>query len=403
MTTALTLPQRAAVALGSAEHEANLKKLAKKHADIVEIKNAAGREQAHSAMMVLANARVSITKAGKAARDDANAFSKAVIAEEKRLIEIIEPEEARLRGLRDEWDAEREREKQAKAEAEKNRIAAHQERIVEIRGAVAAASTCPSALVLEHIGDVERMVIDASFEEFQGQAQLAKDETLDKLREIHAAAVAREEEAARLVAEREELERLRKEAAEREAVAAAARAEEERKARAEREAEEKRLAEQRAAQEAELRAQREAHEKQMAAERAEADRVAREHEAKMRAEREEAARIDRERWAAEQEELRKQREAQAAEAKRLADERAELERQQREAEEKRRREDAARQAHADAADAQIRGAAYEMLDALRQWRYAEQTGDAEELANARKSRDEAIDAATLVDAEFVAA
>lgn len=402
-STELTLPQRAAVALGSAEHETKLKELAIKHADITVIKNPAGREQAHAAMMTLANARVSITKAGKAARDDATKFSAAVIAEEKRLIAIIEPEESRLRTMRDDWDAEREREKQAKAEAEKNRIAALQERIAEIRGAVGAASMCSPDLVLEHIGDVERMAIDASFEEFQGQAQLAKDETLDKLREIHAAAVAREEEAARLKAEREELERLRKEAAEREAVAAAARADEERQARAAREAEEKRLAEQRAAQEAELRAQREAHEKQLAADRAEADRIAREQEAKLRADREEAARIDRERWAAEQEELRKVREAQAAEAKRIADERAELERRQREAEEQHRREEEAKKAQADAADAQIRGAAYEMLDALRQWRYAEQTGDSEELANARKARDEAIDAATLVDAEFVAA
>lgn len=374
-STELTLPQRAAVALGSAEHEAKLKELAAKHADIVEIKNPAGREQCHGAMMTLANARVSISKAGKAARDDANAFSKAVIAEEKRLIEIIEPEESRLRGMRDEWDAEREREKEAKAAAERQRIAALQERITEIRGAVAAASFgCSSALVLEHIGDIERMVVDASFEEFQGQAQLAKDETLDKLREIHAAAVAREEEAARLkaeqeaeaarlAAEREELARLRAAEEERQAIAAAERAEEERKARAEYEAEQARLA----------------------AERAEADRIARE------------------KLAAEEAKLRAERERQAAEEKRLAEDRAELDRQKREAEEQRRREEEAARAAKDAADMQIRNAAYQMLDALRQWRYAEQTGDSEELANARKSRDEAIDAATVADTELVTA
>lgn len=338
-STELTLPQRAAVALGSAEHEAKLKELAAKHADIVEIKNPAGREQCHGAMMVLANARIAITKAGKEARDDATKFSKAVIEEEKRLIAIIEPEESRLRTMRDDWDAEREREKQAKAEAEKRRIAALQERIVEIRGAVAAASTCPPALVLEHIGDIERMVIDASFEEFQGQAQLAKDETLDKLREIHAAAVAREEEAARLKAEREELARLRAAEEERQRVAAAERAEEERKARAEYEAEQERLAAERAKQEEELRAQREAHERQLAAERAEADRIAREQEAKARAEREEADRVAREKWKAEQAELQAERDRQVAEAKRLADERAEIERQQREAEEQRRRDE----------------------------------------------------------------
>lgn len=383
-STELTLPERAAVALGSAEHETKLKELAVKHADITEIKNGAGRDQCHAAMMMLANARVAITKAGKEARDDANAFAKAVIAEEKRLISIIEPEESRLRALRDEWDEERERERQAKAEAEKRRIAALQERITEIRGAVAAASTSSSANVLEHIGDIERMVIDASFEEFQGQAQLAKDETLDKLREIHAAAVAREEEAARLKAEREELARLRAEAEVREREAAAKRAEEERKAQEARDAEERRLAAERAAQEAELRAQREEHDKQLAKERAEADRIARE------------------KWKAEQAELQAERDRQAAEAQRLADERAELERQQREAEEQRRREEARARAEKDAADAQIRRTAPQMLDALMQWRCAEQTKDKVELENARKARDAAIEAATIV-AEEVAA
>ncbi|MEM5429373.1 hypothetical protein [Cupriavidus oxalaticus] len=399
-STELTLPQRAAVALGSADHEAKLKELAAKHADIVEIKNPAGREQCHGAMMVLANARIAITKAGKEARDDATKFSKAVIEEEKRLIAIIEPEESRLRTMRDDWDAEREREKQAKAEAERQRIADLHYQIARIREWVTVATGRKPDEVAEIIQDVTNTPIDASFEEFQGQAQLAKDETLDKLREIHAAAVAREEEAARLKAEREELARLRAAEEERQRVAAAERAEEERKAREAYEAEQARLAEERAAQEAELRAQREAHERQLAAERAEADRIAREEEAKARAEREEADRVAREKWKAEQAELQAERERQAAEAQRLADERAEMERQQREAEEQRRRDEEAKRAAADAADAQIRAAACQMLDALRQWSYAEQTGDSEELANARKARDAAIDAATLVDAEF---
>ncbi|CAJ0737798.1 hypothetical protein R16034_00852 [Ralstonia edaphis] len=364
-TTALTLPERAAIALGTAKHEANLLALAKKHADIVEIKNPAGREQCHGAMMTLANARIAISKAGKEARDDATKFSKAVIEEEKRLISIIEPEEDRLRGLRDAWDAEREREKQAKAEAEKCRIAALQERIAEIRGAVAAAATCKPDLVLEHIGDIERMVIDASFEEFQGQAQLAKDETLDKLREIHAQAVAREEEAARMAAEREELDRLRREEAERQAQAAAARAEEERRLAAERET-----------QEAQLRAEREAHERQLASERAEADRIARE------------------KLAAEEAELRAQREAQEAEARRLAEARAQLEHQQREAEEQRKREEAQRAAAAQAADEQLRSAAHLLLAACKA-----ALAEGPDMFCAAQLR-AAIDAAEVVDAEM---
>lgn len=74
-------------------------------------------QECHSAAMAATKARTAIVQAGKAARDDATRFSKAVIAEEARLIAIIQPEESRLKVLRDEWDAKEAREKAAKAEA----------------------------------------------------------------------------------------------------------------------------------------------------------------------------------------------------------------------------------------------------------------------------------------------
>lgn len=347
--TALTVVERAAVALGSSKLEGELVALAAKSADIVEIKNAAAREQCHSAMMALANTRTSITKTGKAARDDANAFSKAVIAEEKRLVDLIEPEESRLRGLRDGWDEAREAEKRAKAEAEAQRIKDHQYTIARIREWVPVASGRRAEEIEEIIGDVIGTPVDASLEEFQGQAQLAKDETLDKLRELHATAVAREEEAARvkaeqeaeaarLAAEREELAKLRAEAAQREAEAAAARA---------------------------------AEEKRIAAERAEADRIARE------------------RLEAEEAELRAERDRQAAEAKRLADEREALERQQREAEAAERRRIEEQQAAEAAAAARVRDSAELMLDALREIKAIATQDRVIEIA------DQAINAATL--------
>ena len=293
-TTALTVVERAAVALGSSKLQGELVALAKKSADITEIKNAAAREQCHSAMMALASTRTSITKTGKAARDDANAFSKAVIAEEKRLIDLIEPEESRLRALRDEWDEAREAEKRAKAEAEAKRIALIREHIADILAIPGKVAGHTSAQLQIDIDDLAALSITLDrFEEFTGDATAARDTTLDKLREMQSAAAAREEEAARikaeqeaeaarLAAEREELARLRAEAAKRDEEAAAARA---------------------------------AEEKRIAAERAEADRIARE------------------RLEAEEAELRAERERQAAEAKRLADEREALERQQRERDE----------------------------------------------------------------------
>lgn len=101
----LTVEARAAVALKSSDTELHLIALAAKNAGIVAIIDKAGREQAHGAAMELKTTRVAIEKTSKTARDDATKFSRAVIEEEKRLVAIIQPEETRLLGLRDDWDA----------------------------------------------------------------------------------------------------------------------------------------------------------------------------------------------------------------------------------------------------------------------------------------------------------
>ena len=133
-STNLTVIERAALALGAAEHETKLRELAARHADITAITNEAGRDDCHSALMELRSTRVAIEKTGKDAREDAQKFAKAVIAEEKRLVEIIAPEEERLRKLRDDWDAAREQERLAEAEAERIRVEGHMARIATLRG-----------------------------------------------------------------------------------------------------------------------------------------------------------------------------------------------------------------------------------------------------------------------------
>ncbi|WP_157661659.1 hypothetical protein [Burkholderia ubonensis] len=293
----LTLPERAAVALGAPKYEQELRDLVAKSATITEVKNKDGREQCHGAMMTLKNTRVAIEKAAKAAREDATAFSKAVIAEEKRLVALAEPEETRLQDLRDAWDAEVEREKAAKAAAEKARVDGIRKRIAEIQAIPAMLVGKQSATIAAAIEGLEAVEIaEESFGEFADEAKAVHLMTVSKLNDMLSAQVAHEAEQARLAAEREELARLRVEQEERDRQAAAARAEQEAKDRAERERIE---AEQRAAREAEetrLRAEREAHE----------------------------AELRRQREAAEAE-LRRQREAEEA---LLAEQRAELARQQ---------------------------------------------------------------------------
>lgn len=308
--TELTVIERAAIALGTSERETELRALVAKSNDIAEIKNSAGRDQCHAAAMLLRAARTSIRKVGKDARDDATKFSKAVIAEEDRLVALIETEETRLLGMRDAWDEAREAEKRAKLEAAQRRVASIREHIDDIRSFAQRAVGAPSASIAMWIEELQELGITLDrFAELTGEAEAVRDATLDKLRELHAVAVAQEAEAARLAAEREELERQRTELAaqrereeaeraERERVEAAARAEQERIDREHREAEEAerraamaaeeaRLAEQRAEQErrqAELdRAEREQREREEAAAQeaaeaaaqAERDRVAR--------------------------------------------------------------------------------------------------------------------------------
>ena len=128
-STEMTIPERAAVALNSIKVTNELRELVASSADIVFVIDSAGREQAHRIGMNLKNARIAIEKAGKAARDDATKFSKGVIAEEARLVAIIEPEESRVFDLRDKWDAQIEAEKQAKIAAERLRIEGIQARI----------------------------------------------------------------------------------------------------------------------------------------------------------------------------------------------------------------------------------------------------------------------------------
>lgn len=286
-TTALAPAQRAAIALDSAKHRKELADLVRKSADIVAVLNADAREQAHRAGMVLKNTRVAIQKRGKEAREDATAFSKAVIAEEKALIDMISPEEERVLALRDEWDAKVEAERQAKIEAERKRVEAIQARIAEIRGIPVVAAGKSSEAISRLIASLVDDVPDASFQEFEETAKAVRLEVLDKLakmeteqrgieieqevarQEAERRRIAQEEEAARLKAEREELARLR---AEQEARAAEERrrlqAEQEEaaaKARAEQEAAQAALQAERGRMNAELAAERERIAKEQAA------------------------------------------------------------------------------------------------------------------------------------------
>jgi hypothetical protein len=333
----LTVPERAAVALGTAEHEKTLIELSKKYSDITKIVNPAGREQCHSAYMELKNTRVAIATAGKAAREDANAFQKAVIAEVDRLTAITAAEEGRLQALRDAYDAEREAERLAKAAADRARVNSIRAKIDEIKDCLVVGMGRSSGELASAISELETTEITLEeYGDFAGEAQAAQAATVVKLKEMLTAQVDHEASQARLAAEREALERQRAELAAQERLAAAARAEQEARDRAERERVE---AEQRAAQEraAEaMRQQQAEHEARMRVQQEEIDRQQAELAAERQRQADEAARAEQEKQA-----------AIAAEAERVA------------AEEQRKREEAEAAARAEAERIQAGKAAAE--------------------------------------------
>lgn len=199
----LAVAERAALALKSTETEQQLKELAASTADIVIVTNKDGREQVHRAFMVAREKRVSIEKTAKAARDDANNFSKAVVAEERRLAALIEPEEVRLKQLRDDWDAEEERLKAVKKAAEEARVNGIMAKIKAYDDMVTRAAMKTAEEVRVMLADVEQNDIDDSFEEFFGEAKEARG----KAKQILTDMVAVKSEAERVAAEAAEQNR----------------------------------------------------------------------------------------------------------------------------------------------------------------------------------------------------
>lgn len=213
VTEIATLPpaERAAIVLDATKAEAQLRAMVTETADINEVKDKDSRAMVHNAAMKLKNARVAIEKTGKAARDDANAFSKAVIAEENRLKAIITTEEDRLFKLRDDYDQQVEAEKQERERKERERVDSIKSRIAAIKALPLESANDPSAQLHQTIHDLTDLEIGDDFAEFKEEAGAAKWDAIGALQRLWDAAITREAENARLQAEAERLAALRAE------------------------------------------------------------------------------------------------------------------------------------------------------------------------------------------------
>lgn len=186
----------------------------------------------------LRDARVAITKRGKELREDALKFQKAVIAKEKELIAIIEPEEDRLKAIEEEV-------KQRKLRAERIALLPERKkRLAEIGDG-------------KDYSDKDELLIGMDASEFQAylNARVADKNEAERAENERKARELREKEEA---IEREKQAREREEKARQEE---RERIEREQREKAEREEREKKAEEERKAREEEARLRREEQER----------------------------------------------------------------------------------------------------------------------------------------------
>jgi len=272
---------------------------------VFEVTTAKGMIDARKARAEIREWRIGLEKERVRIKAPALERARLIDSEAKRitaeLVKLEQPIDEQIKGE----EEKKEKERLTKEEAEKTRVETLRDRIQAIseipfreRGRTSAEVT----IVLE---STRAIPIDERFQEFQQEAQAVKDGVIGELEKLFAETLAMEQEKARIIAEREELAKLRieQEAREREAEkkriedeakAKADREFEERQIRQEREAESKRIADERAEMEAErkaaldrISAERDTEAKQIAAER-------KIHEDKMKAQVEEAVKRQRE-------------------------------------------------------------------------------------------------------------
>jgi colicin import membrane protein len=267
---------------------------------VYEVVTTVGMDEAKAARLAIRTPRYEVERIRKAAKAPLLALGKRLDAEAARiegeLLQIERPIDQQIKAEED----RKERERQAKIDAEVKRVADLQERVAELRGCQTLSPADGSELIAGHITDLDALIVDDSFQEFEQQAKDAKAAGLARLNSIHLAAIVHEAEQARIKAELEELGRLREAAAVRAAQEKAARDEADRVAKVARDAETARHAEQ-------LRKQRE---EQEAAAKVERMRIADEAEAARKLVEQEDARLAAERadLMRQQEELRKAQE-----------------------------------------------------------------------------------------------
>lgn len=207
----LTPMQRAEQALAFQTTRDQLKVLAAKSTSLVKVDTPDNLAAAKAAKATLVSTRTRIEKTGKAARDDANKFGKAVIAKERELIGLISPEEQRLGTLIDAEQRRIDEAEQAAREAEQRRAEQIRQTFERVRSLPALAANLDVAGIEQLIAEAEKLRDDPSHlpEDLQAAARYEGNVAA-------AACKAARDRRVQADADAAELEQLRRERAERE-------------------------------------------------------------------------------------------------------------------------------------------------------------------------------------------
>lgn len=169
----------------------------------------AGDKAARAARLELVTLRTDLEKRRKAFKAPALEFGRLIDAEAERIrkqIEVLEkPIDEQIRAD----EARREEEREAREAAERERVAKLRTRIDYMRGVAARAAGKPSAEVRAKLDMMQGLAIGEDFGDLQAEAQQVHAEVTQQLRDMLAAVEAQEAEALRLKGEREAMERQR--------------------------------------------------------------------------------------------------------------------------------------------------------------------------------------------------
>ena len=187
--------------------------LAAKYRDVAyDVTTTKGMNEAKAARLELREkGRFALQRTEKAVKADVNDLKRVMADEVDRLVKIVQPVEDAIHAQITAEEERKAREKAERERAEAERVAGHRERLAKIAGYLTHCQQ-PGMTAARIQTGIDMLAAAAvggpDWQEFAAEAVELQRTTLDAMRALHAAAVEREAEAARLEAQRQEQARV---------------------------------------------------------------------------------------------------------------------------------------------------------------------------------------------------